>query len=353
MLRPIFIYTFLALRLCLPSASGCDIPVFRYALDHWPADNFQLEATADVLRTEPLATEFRNLSDGSGLNLQTTVASNDCQLFFPSHVRGATTPVWKGELTSKNYKSLTDSPARKELAKRILAGDSAVWVLVECGKNEADESTAKLFTERLSFLESAIGLPPIDPSDPDSTHKFLEIIARHTTRMERLVKDLLRLARLDARQEALEMARCDVRQIFSGVIVELSPAIEAKDQRIAIDVSHEAAQIDGDPAKLHDIVRNLVENAVNYSPDGAVVRLAAARVDGSYTITVADSGPGIPPEDLTRVFERFYRVDKSRSRPGGTGLGLAIVKHLVELHGGEARAENAADGGAVFTVRLP
>jgi two-component system phosphate regulon sensor histidine kinase PhoR len=192
-----------------------------------------------------------------------------------------------------------------------------------------------------------------EPADADTTHRFLEIIARHSTRMERLVKDLLRLARLDAGQEALETARCDVRQIFGGVIADLSPVIEAKGQRIAIDVASEAAHIECDPAKLHDIVRNLVENAVNYSPDGADVRLGAARVDGSYSITVADSGPGIPPEDLNRVFERFYRVDKSRSRPGGTGLGLAIVRHLVELHGGEARAENVPGGGALFTVKLP
>jgi two-component system phosphate regulon sensor histidine kinase PhoR len=192
-----------------------------------------------------------------------------------------------------------------------------------------------------------------EPGEAEETQKFLEIIARHTTRMERLVKDLLRLARLDARQEALEMARCDVRQIFSGVIADLSPNIEAKGQRVDINVFPDAAQVDGDPAKLHDIVRNLVENAVNYSPDGADVTLGAARVNGRYTITVADSGPGIPQEDLARVFERFYRVDKSRSRPGGTGLGLAIVKHLVELHGGEARAENAPKGGAVFTVVLP
>jgi len=171
--------------------------------------------------------------------------------------------------------------------------------------------------------------------------------------MERLVKDLLRLARLDARQEALEMAHCDVRQLFNGVIVDLAPAIEGKGQRIAIDVPPEASHVDGDPAKLHDILRNLLENAVNYSPDGADVRLGATRVSGVYTITVADSGPGIPAEDLARVFERFYRVDKSRSRPGGTGLGLAIVKHLVELHGGEARADNAERGGAVFTITLP
>ena len=192
-----------------------------------------------------------------------------------------------------------------------------------------------------------------EPADAESTRKFLEIIARHSTRMERLVKDLLRLARLDARQEALETARCDMKQIFSAVTADLAPTIEDKRQRITLDVPAEARHVEGDPAKLHDIVRNLVENAVNYSPEGAEVRLGAAQEDSTYTITVADSGPGIPPEDLTRVFERFYRVDKSRSRPGGTGLGLAIVKHLVELHGGEAEAENRPEGGAVFTVKLP
>jgi two-component system phosphate regulon sensor histidine kinase PhoR len=191
------------------------------------------------------------------------------------------------------------------------------------------------------------------PSDAESTRRFLEIIARHSTRMERLVKDLLRLARLDARQEILETARCDIRQIFSAVTADLSPSIEAKQQRVRLDVDPDARQVDGDPAKLHDIVRNLVENAVNYSPEGTEVHLSAAQQNGTYTITVADSGPGIPADDLTRVFERFYRVDKSRSRPGGTGLGLAIVKHLVELHRGEAVAANRPEGGAVFTVKLP
>jgi signal transduction histidine kinase len=81
--------------------------------------------------------------------------------------------------------------------------------------------------------------------------------------------------------------------------------------------------------------------------------VAGAARDGRVTLTVSDSGPGIPADDLKRVFERFYRVDKSRSRPGGTGLGLAIVKHLVELHGGKATAANRPDGGAIFTVTLP
>ena len=189
--------------------------------------------------------------------------------------------------------------------------------------------------------------------DEDTTRRFLEIIARHSTRMERLVKDLLRLARLDARQEALEMATCDMQQIFEAIVADLAPAIEAKRQQVSIDVAQDACSLQADPAKLHDVVRNLMENAVNYSPDEAEIHVAAARRNKSVVITVADSGPGIPPEDLTRVFERFYRVDKSRSRPGGTGLGLAIVKHLAELHGGKVAAENRPSGGAMFTITLP
>ena len=169
--------------------------------------------------------------------------------------------------------------------------------------------------------------------------------------MERLVKDLLRLARLDARQETLERAPCDVLQLFRGVVADLALAIDAKRQHVTIDVPPNVGSSAADPAKLHDIVRNLVENAVNYSPEESDIHLQAVRQDGAFVLTVSDSGPGIPPDDLTRVFERFYRVDKSRSRPGGTGLGLAIVRHLTELHGGTATAANRAEGGAVFTLR--
>jgi two-component system phosphate regulon sensor histidine kinase PhoR len=199
------------------------------------------------------------------------------------------------------------------------------------------------------YVEALVDEPP----DPAQTRHFLEIVSRHTARMERLVTDLLRLARLDARQEPLDIASCELQQIFNAVVADLTPAIEAKKQSVTVAVAPDACSLEADPAKLHDVVRNLVENAVNYSPDGAGVRLEAVRRDGMLAITVSDSGPGIPQEDLTRVFERFYRVDKSRSKPGGTGLGLAIVKHLVELHGGRAMAENRPEGGARFTVTLP
>jgi signal transduction histidine kinase len=154
--------------------------------------------------------------------------------------------------------------------------------------------------------------------------------------MERLVSDLLRLARLDARQEALDLASCDTHQLFNTVIADVAQTLESKRQRIMVNVEEDADRITADPAKIHDVLRNLVENAVNYSPDRATIELAARRRNGTVEVSVSDSGPGIPSEDLSRVFERFYRVDKSRARPGGTGLGLAIVKHLIELHGGTA-----------------
>jgi len=192
-----------------------------------------------------------------------------------------------------------------------------------------------------------------EPSLGADARGFLDIIGRHTARMERLVKDLLRLARLDARQEPLERTRCGVRDAFDGVLADLSQSVEARQQRVSVEIPADAAYVDADPGKLHDILRNLVENAVNYSPPQSDICLSAERHDGTVHVVVADSGPGIPPNDLARVFERFYRVDKSRSGPGGTGLGLSIVKHLMELHGGQVFVANRPDGGAVFRMVFP
>ena len=106
--------------------------------------------------------------------------------------------------------------------------------------------------------------------------------------------------------------------------------------------------------KLHDAVRNLIENSVHYAPEETAIRVASEEREGLLAITVSDRGPGIPDADLSRVFERFYRVDRARTRdPGGTGLGLANVKHLDGLHGGTVSAANRPGGGSVFTIEIP
>jgi two-component system, OmpR family, phosphate regulon sensor histidine kinase PhoR len=192
----------------------------------------------------------------------------------------------------------------------------------------------------------------LDDDDAEARDKFLDIIHRHATRMERLVKDLLRLARLDAGQEAVELAPCDVEGMLRGLAHDFEPLAAQKQQAIETTVSVAARTIVTDAAKLHDIARNLIENAVNYTPDGGAIDIQAAIINGRFQLTVSDTGHGISPDDLPRVFERFYRVDKSRTKPG-TGLGLSIVKHLVHVLDGEVTASNQPGGGALFTVTLP
>jgi two-component system phosphate regulon sensor histidine kinase PhoR len=192
-----------------------------------------------------------------------------------------------------------------------------------------------------------------EPEDAEARARFLDIIQRHSSRMERLVTDLLRLARIDAGQEVAEHAPCDVEALVNSIVLDFEKAAAEKHQVVRVKVSRDACRLVVDTAKLHDIVRNLVENAVGYTPDGGVIEIATTIAGGRFQLTVSDNGSGIPSEDLTRVFERFYRVDKSRARPGGTGLGLAIVKNLVGVLNGDVTVKNLEGGGAVFTVRLP
>ncbi len=193
-----------------------------------------------------------------------------------------------------------------------------------------------------------------DPPDAAEARRFLAIIDRQASRMERLVRDLLRLARLETGQELVERVPFQTDTIFAGVITELENAIKARRQHVVCSLEAEAASLVSDPGKVHDAVKNLLENAVSYAPQGTRIDLAARRNGDEVVISVSDQGPGIPERDLARIFERFYRVDKARSREsGGTGLGLSIVKHLVSLLGGRVTAVNRPQGGAEFSIHLP
>ena len=141
--------------------------------------------------------------------------------------------------------------------------------------------------------------------------------------------------------------------LITAVEHDLQPLLASRGQRVEIDIAGEAATVEGDAAKLQDVLRNLVENASHYSPEGGTIEFSSKLAEGVVELTVADRGPGVPEGDLPRIFERFYCADRSRSRdPGGTGLGLSIVKHLVGLHGGRVTAANRPGGGAIFTVRM-
>jgi two-component system phosphate regulon sensor histidine kinase PhoR len=261
--------------------------------------------------------------------------------------------------------SLARDPSRTCVARAAPAGEpegGAILVLHDISDLRRADRVRRDFVANVShelrtpltairgYVEALLE----DPPAPEDNRRFLEIFARHTDRMERLVKDLLRLARLDAGQETPELVECDLHNVLQGVVHELAAPLAARQSNVTLHVPAEVRSAVSDPAKLHDVLRNLLENAITYSPGQATVSVDVSRDHGAVVIRVLDEGPGIPSADLTRVFERFYRVDKSRSRaPGGTGIGLAIVKHLVELLGGSVTAANRQDVGAEFAVRLP
>jgi len=266
-----------------------------------------------------------------------------------------------GESVEARELALARDPGKTFIARATpVSGGGAVLVLHDITDLRRADQVRRDFVANISHelrtpLTSIRGYVEAlleDVSDQDNARRFLEVIGRQSARMERLVTDLLRLARLDAKQESLDLTPCDIESLFRGIVADLGPTIANKGQTVTTSVADDATTVDADTAKLHDVIRNLVENAVNYSPDGAAIGVLAERRGDDIALVVSDSGPGIPAEDLSRVFERFYRVDKSRARPGGTGLGLAIVKHLVELHRGRVWAENRAGGGAAFTVLL-
>jgi two-component system phosphate regulon sensor histidine kinase PhoR len=187
----------------------------------------------------------------------------------------------------------------------------------------------------------------------DSSRSHLEIIDRHARRLGRLVGDLLQLSETEGGDVKLEPRDVDVAAIIARIVRELDSSFREKEVEIACDAA-EAVNAWVDVHAFEQVVRNLLDNARQYTEPGDRVKVSAEREEKWACIRVEDTGIGIPERDLGRIFERFYRVDKARSRAaGGTGLGLSIVKHLVQGMGGEISVESRLGRGSTFTLRVP
>lgn len=185
--------------------------------------------------------------------------------------------------------------------------------------------------------------------------RFLKTIQRHTERLNSLLEDLLALSRLESAQPGLSRERVDLGQLLAAQLEDFRTRPAAEGHRFGLAIDPNTPPVLADPLKLGQVLDNLVSNALKYTPRGSRIDLAS-RMDSADTVEVSvrDNGPGIPPEDLPHIFERFYRVDKGRSRDkGGTGLGLSIVKHIVQLHGGRVWAESKQGVGTTFYFTLP
>jgi two-component system phosphate regulon sensor histidine kinase PhoR len=203
------------------------------------------------------------------------------------------------------------------------------------------------------FIETLQTLPLKDPERV----RYLSLMAQQSQRMQTLVNDLLTLSRLEGSPAPSATDWATTSAIFAQCEQEaraLSALIAPFGQQLAFDAAP-ACEIAGVQAELYSAMSNLVVNAIRYTPDGGSVKVAWGLLpDGSGRFTVVDTGPGIAPEHLPRLTERFYRIDRSRSREtGGTGLGLAIVKHVVQRHGAELRIESKLGEGSCFSITFP
>ncbi len=191
--------------------------------------------------------------------------------------------------------------------------------------------------------------------DPQQAEYFLQIVSKHTDRLQAIIEDLLSLSWLENQGEgrAMHFQVEKLRPILTGVLELIAP--KAEKNQIEIELScEEGLEARVNPALLEQAVLNLVDNAIKYSPEQGKIRIEVSRSGEEIELSVQDHGSGIAPKHLERIFERFYVVDKARSRKlGGTGLGLSIVKHIVQIHGGRVMVASTLGEGSTFTIHLP
>ena len=181
----------------------------------------------------------------------------------------------------------------------------------------------------------------------------MEDMNHEINRLTGIITDLLTLTRTDAKNQEMKKEPVDMSALTEEILHLLKPAAGKRNQSLTGEVES-GLVLQGDQSKLHQILYNLTDNAIKYTPDRGRIHVSLRQEGDDVVWRVRDNGVGIPEEDQDHVFERFYRVDKARSREtGGTGLGLSIVRQLVTMHGGEVTVESVPGEGSEFTVRLP
>ena len=248
------------------------------------------------------------------------------------------------------------------ITARPLESGGAVLALLDLTRLRRLESVRRDFVANVShelrtpltiiggFAETLVhDDPPVE-----RRRQFAERILGNTRRMQRIVDDLLDLSRIESGSWTPNPVRVDLAAVAADVISAARDTAGAKGVRLEASIHPGAREIWADPTAIRQVLGNLVENAVRHTTTGHVAIFSLVRNDGGLTVGVRDTGSGIAPEHLPRIFERFYRVDPGRSRDeGGTGLGLSIVKHLVEAHGGTVRAESTVGVGTTIAVHFP
>jgi two-component system phosphate regulon sensor histidine kinase PhoR len=276
--------------------------------------------------------------------------------------------IQEGDVAARELTFLTPNEHAYELSATRLHDDQGVLtgvivVFHDITRMRQFENTRKEFVANvshelrtpLSIIKGYVEtLLDEQPPDKETARQFLQTVQRHSRRLEALIADLLSISALESQQARLNFEPVSMRAAAQMVMDELARQAFERFVAVSLEIPEQLPAVRADAQRLHQVLFNLLDNAIKYTPSGGHVTIRADEKDGFIETAVADDGPGIAPEHLPHVFERFYRVDKARSRElGGTGLGLSIVKHIVQSHTGRVWAESQLEKGSTFYFNLP
>jgi two-component system, OmpR family, phosphate regulon sensor histidine kinase PhoR len=287
-------------------------------------------ATLDQLITETLLT-------GEAMRCELSLA--DSRTHSERHIEVSAVPIKNAEVTGAVvlFHDITELKQLDQIRRDFVA-------------NVSHELRTPLSILR-GYIEVLFDEPE---ASREELTRILSIMERHSKRLQRLVDDLLSLAQLESSHAELEISVVRMDELFNNLIRDWKEKLTGKNLKVIVDLPSETLMLRADGTRLEEVLHNLLDNAVKFSPENGEIRLRGTRCGSNVVLSVADNGIGISKEHLPRIFERFYRADKARSHElGGTGLGLAIVKHIAQLHGGRVEADSELGHGTTIRVVLP
>ena len=313
-----------------------------------------LSTPVDELRQAILAVEAQLMTVFIAVAAAALIAAFVFAISLTAPIKAMTSAIrrmGKGDLTARvkvhasgELKELADS--YNAMAEKIENFDQSRSQFVQ---NASHELKTPLATMKL-LLENLIYQPDMPP---ELRAEFMQDMNHEIDRLSGIITDLLTLTKMDSEETAIKHEKFDFTELCIGAVHALQPAAEKNRLTLTMDVAKDVT-LQGDESKLGQVIYNLIDNAIKYTPEGGSVHVTMKADGRNAVFAVRDTGVGIPEEDAKHIFDRFYRVDKARSREtGGTGLGLSIVRQMVQLHRGEIKVDSVFGKGSTFTVTLP